>query len=292
MAQSALIVPTMTRFQVYCLQRENEAVKARLSVFRTVREETSGKGVVPIGNSWTRRLFDGNFYRSAGVGVNRSVVSLVFVQSRDGDTVADDPSVLGGGETDKHLIYEGLSRVDADAVMAGANTARGEHTVFSVWHPELVALRRTLGHRRHPAQIVVTDSADLPIEGGLMFGEPTLRVFVVTRSSATASLRERAADKPWVEIIDAGQPLRLAVAMDCLHRRGLRVISAIGGRQTAITLLNERLVSDLYLTTSPIAAGEPNTPFYEGPPLALTQVLEKAGEGVDAGVRFEHFVVA
>jgi riboflavin biosynthesis pyrimidine reductase len=292
MARLALIVPTMTRFQVYCLQRENEAVKARLSGFRTVREETSRKGVVPIGNSWTRRLFDGHFYRSAGVGGNRPVVSLVFVQSRDGNTVADDPSTLGGGETDQHLIYEGLSRVDADAVMAGANTARGEHTVFSVWHPELVALRRTLGHSRHPAQIVVTGSADVPIERGLMFGEPTLRVFIVTRSSSTSSLRERAAGKPWVEVVDAGEPLRMTVAMDCLHRLGLRVISAIGGRRTAITLLKERLVSDLYLTTSPIAAGDANTPFYEGPPLALTQILEKAGEGVEAGVRFEHFVVA
>ena len=292
MARLALIVPTVTRLELYCLHKENEAITARLSRFRTVEEETSGKGVVPIGNSWTRGLFGGDFYRSVGIGGDRPVISLVFVQSRDGNTGADDPSALGGGDTDKHLIYEGLSRVDADAVMAGATTARGEHAVFSVWHPELVALRRTLGRSRHPAQIVVTDSADLPIERGLMFDEPTLRVFIVTRSSSTASLRKRAASKPWVEVIDAGQPLSLSVAIDCLHRRGLRVISAVGGRQTATTLLKEGLVSDLYLTTSPIAAGEPNTPFYEGPPLALIRVLEKTGDGVDAGVRFEHFLVA
>ena len=30
---------------------------------------------------------------------------------------------------------------------------------------------------------------------------------------------------------------------------------------------------------SPIDAGEPNTPFYEGPPPALTRVLLKAGKG-------------
>ena len=85
-------------------------------------------------------------------------MSLVFVQSRDGNTVADNPSTLGGGDTDKHLVYEGLSRVDADAVLAGAATARSERMVFSVWHPELVALRCSLGHRRHPAQVVVTDT--------------------------------------------------------------------------------------------------------------------------------------
>jgi len=49
----------------------------------------------------------------------------VFVQSRDGNTGARDPSSLGGGDTDKHLIYEGLSRVASDAVVAGAETIRG-----------------------------------------------------------------------------------------------------------------------------------------------------------------------
>jgi hypothetical protein len=38
--------------------------------------------------------------------------------------------------TDKHLIYEGLSRAAADAVLAGAATVRAGDIVFSVWHPE------------------------------------------------------------------------------------------------------------------------------------------------------------
>ena len=47
----------------------------------------------------------------------------VFVQSADGNTGARNPADLGGGETDKHLIYEGLSRVDVDGVLAGAATS-------------------------------------------------------------------------------------------------------------------------------------------------------------------------
>jgi riboflavin biosynthesis pyrimidine reductase len=215
----------------------------------------------------------------------------VFVQSRDSNTAASDPTTLGGGETDKHLIYEGLSRVDVDAVMAGADTARGEDTVFSIWHPELVSLRLRLGHARHPAQVVVSGSGNLPVERGLMFTEPTLRVFIVTRSSSVAMMRNRLADQPWVEVIDSGEPLSLTIAMDCLHRRGLEVISAVGGRRTATALLREGLVSDLYLTTSPVAGGEPHTPLYEGPRLALSRVIAKAGQGREAGVRFEHFLV-
>jgi riboflavin biosynthesis pyrimidine reductase len=281
----------MTRFEIHCREREELAISARLSGFRTIAEETSRIEVVPIGNDWTRRLFDGDFYRSPRGAGGCPLTSLVFVQSRDGNTAASDPTTLGGGETDKHLIYEGLSRVDADAVMAGAETARGENTVFSIWHPELVSLRLCLGHARHPAQIIVSGRGNLPIERGLMFTEPTLRVFIVTRSSSVAPLRNRLAGRPWVEVIDAGEPLSLTTALGCLYRRGLEVISAVGGRRTATALLRERLVSDLYLTTSPIAGGEPNTPLYEGPRLELSRVIVKAGQGTEAGVRFEHFLV-
>jgi hypothetical protein len=57
-------------------------------------------------------------------------------------------------------------------------------------------------------------------------------------------------------------------------------------------MIREGLIRDLYLTTSPIEAGEPNTPFYEGPPLTLTPVIERAGRGDEEGVRFEHLLVA
>jgi riboflavin biosynthesis pyrimidine reductase len=291
MARLALIVPTVTRFEIHCLQRERLAISARLSGFRTVAEETSGKEVVAIGNEWTRRLFDGDFYRSRAGTTGRPLTSLVFVQSRDGNTVASDPATLGGGDTDTHLVYEGLSRVDADAVMAGAATARGEDTVFSIWHPELVSLRVALGHARHPAQVVVSDNGNLPVERGLMFTEPALRVFIITRTSSVAAMRCRLVGRPWVEVIDAGEPLSLTMAMGCLHRRGLEVISAVGGRRTATALLREGLVSDLYLTTSPVSGGEPNTPLYEGPRLALSRVVAKVGQGTEAGVRFEHFLV-
>jgi len=278
-------------FAAYCTRKETAAAAAPLTGFRTVRDCASGQGLRPIGNGWAQELFDGPFYvRDAGAA-GLPAVSLVFVQSRDGDTVADDPSTLGGGETDKHLIYEGLSRVAADAVLAGASTARGPETVFSVWHPQVVALRRDCGKPRHPAQIVVTSSADLPIEEGLMFTTPELPVFVIARSGVADALRYRTRGRRWIEVIDAGEPLSMTAAMRHLHVRGLRVISAVGGRRTATSLIREGLVSDLYLTTSAITAGEPHTPFYVGEPPRLSSLLEKAGRGTESGVRFEHLLI-
>jgi len=281
----------VTRFETYCQRREKEALSAALSGFYTVDDRSPGYGLVRLGSDWTRARFDGDFYRVRDRLGDLPEMNLVFVQSRDGNTVADNPSTLGGGDTDKHLVYEGLSRVDADAVLAGAATARSGGMVFSLWHPELVALRCSLGHRRHPAQVVVTDGGDLPIERGLMFDEPTLPVYLITKSPVVASLRARLRDRPWVEVVDAGNPVSLPAAMRHLRERGMRVISAIGGRRTATALLRSGLISDIYLTTSPIEAGEPDTPFYEGPPLNLTRILLKAGNGPDAGVKFEHFLV-
>ena len=269
-------------FDRYCEQKERHAKSAHLAGFTSV-----GPIIVPersraIVTPWTRQLFDGPFYVTAGV-------SLVFVQSKNGNTCADNPATLGGGATDLHLIYEGLSRVAAEGVMSGAATARSETLVLSVWHPELVALRRDLGLPRHPAQIVVTRAGDLPLDRGLMFTTPGLRTFVVAPTATALRLRDRLHARPWVEVIDSGGDGRLAPAIATLRNRGIETLSVIGGRTLATQLLRERLVADLYLTTAPGEGGEPGTPYYDGPPLEMTRVLEKAGKGPEAGVRFEHF---
>src|SRR5437762_8043183 len=170
------------RFNQYCLSKEREARDAVLPPYRTVALQLPFRGDFrAIGNAWSRTLFDGDFYRTS-CKEDIPVTNLVFVESRDGNTGADDPSTLGGGQTDKHLIYEGLSRVDADAVLSGATTARSDELVLSVWHPQLVALRLERGRKRHPAQAIVCSRSAPHFETALMFQEPELPVFLVTTS--------------------------------------------------------------------------------------------------------------
>src|SRR5919106_4180434 len=139
------------RFDAYCRRKEAAALAANIPGYTTVEEKTGAAALVRIGSDWSRTLFGGDFFRGRqSVRDDVPVTSLVFVQSRNHNTVAPDPSVLGGGDTDLHLVYEGLSRIDADAVMAGAATARARELVFSVWHPQLVALRLARGRCRHP----------------------------------------------------------------------------------------------------------------------------------------------
>src|SRR3954470_7706326 len=280
------------RFEEYARRREAEALAATLPPYETAIDRADGN-VRTIGNEWTQQLFDGPFYESkAPAQPGLPVLNLVFVRSSEGNTIADNPQLLGGGHTDKHLIYEGLSRVDADAVLSGAITARSRSLVLSVWHPEIVKLRLALGKPRHPMQVVVTAAGDLHFDEGLMFQESDLRSCLIAPSSTVSQLRARAARVPWVEILDAGEPLSVRRGLEQLAARGVANVTAIGGRRTAQALLEERTVADLYLTTSSISAGQPDTPYYSGPPLPLDLVVQKRGTGPEEGVRFEHFRVA
>jgi riboflavin biosynthesis pyrimidine reductase len=124
-----------------------------------------------------------------------------------------------------------------------------------------------------------------------MFTTPELPVFIGSPSGVVGALRTRLRERPWIEVIDGGNPLTMTALVRSLYDRGLRVISAIGGRQTAASLIREGLVADVYLTTSPITAGEPGTPFYTGEPPRVRALLEKAGRGAETGVRFEHLEI-
>jgi riboflavin biosynthesis pyrimidine reductase len=278
------------RFDDYCRAKQRAAVAAALPPYKTAAIDLQLGTFRAIGNTWSRALFDGDFYRSTYVNLDIPVTNLVIVESREGNTGADDPATLGGGLTDKHLIYEGLSRVDADAVLAGATTARADDLIFSVWHPELVALRRDLGRTRHPAQVIVSSRSALHIETALMFQVPEIPVYLVTTSDAASSLRLQVASRPWVQVIEGGQPLSMRAALRELRSRGIETVSAIGGRTTARALLRERVVHDLYLTTSSKEGGESHTPLLESP-IDAPKVVIKRGTGPEEGVRFVHYAL-
>jgi len=168
--------------------------------------------LVAVGNSWSASRFDGPFYVTAPAPLLGPSCSLVFVQSADGNTVTSNPTSLGGGQTDLHVIYEGLSRVAADAVLAGAGTVQGGRTIFSVWHPELVDLRQSLQLPRHPVQIVAT-LRGMDLDRGLLFNVPEVPVVVLTVSGGAAAMAKSVAERPWIRMVTMQRPGDLAEAV-------------------------------------------------------------------------------
>ena len=253
----------------------------------TIEDRSSEFPVTPIGNEWSRTYYDGLFHLF-DAPADTPAISLVFVQTRDGNTGAQNPKDLGGGPTDKHLIYEGLSRVAADGVLAGASTV-GHSVFFTVHHPELVRLRLELGFPRHPVQMVLSNDGNVDLSARI-FTRPGMRVFLLAGERCIRKVGGEIARRPWITLIPTNDDLPATFA----HLRrdhGIGRISAVGGRVAATSLVDAGLVQDIYLTTSPIEGGEPNTPWYVGsrPPRLATIVRKK--EAADAPILFDHLAM-
>jgi riboflavin biosynthesis pyrimidine reductase len=277
-------------------KKEKKAVLelAAAGGYSTVEDRSTGFDLVRFQSPWIDRVFGGAFYRSREPRESDlPVVTLVFVQDRKGNvlTASGHPSELKGGPTDLHGIYEGLSRLDADAVAAGSKTVDAQGRIFSLWHPEWVALRRSLGKGLPPAQVIVAPQGQIDLDASWMFHLPDVPVFVITSSDGLKKWGDKARERPWIVTLDAGSPPDWRKALRVLKARGIEVLSLVGGPITATGAADQGVVTDLYLTTSAVTTGLSGTPWYRGempPPMDL--VVRKAGQENEAGIVFEHFV--
>jgi len=279
-------------FRAFCERKTHEATAARLVPLETIEDHSADFAIRNVSNQWSREYYDGPFHLPVGGSSALPLISLVFVQSKDGNTEIDNPEELGGGPLDKHLIYEGLSRAGADAVLAGAKTAGGENTFFSVWHPELVALRQKLGLPRHPAQIVLTGTGCIDVDTSRVFNVPEVPVYVMAGPVGCRALERAISQRAWVHLVPMTDD-QLRRPLEYLTREhGIRRISAVGGRTAASALLNQGFVQDLCLTTTARQAGQSNTPFYVGPrPPRTMPIVRKRGPDREYPIVFEHLAV-
>lgn len=266
--------------------RRTQSSTAPLARVRTIEDRAAGANLRAIGDAWARTVFDGPFFETPpGDGLS---VGAVFVRSRDGDTGTRNPAALGGGAVDEHLVYEGLSRVAADAVVAGAGTLHPD-AVFTVWRPELVELRRSLNLPRHPAQVVMSADGSVKPDDLLIFNLPDVPVYVLTSAAGRDRMSVALAARPWVTAI-AGRSLLEQFTR--LREAGIRRACAVGGRRSATALVDANLVNDVYLTTTQASGAEPGTPWYIGRrELRMQTVLMKEWDGEHGVVRFEHGVL-
>ena len=276
-------------FEQFAEWKTREAATAHIESLSTIFDRADNEPVRGVGNEWSRLRYDGDFGLCQPSSDTASAVSLVFVQSKNGNT-GGDPGALGGGATDTHLIYEGLSRVAADAVLAGGRSV-GSDTLFSVWHPQLVALRASLNLPRHPVQIVVSKYGQFDFDA-LLFNVPEVPVFVIAATEQMARHASLLGTRPWIQHVPlVADNLRLPI--DQLRKQhGIQRMSAIGGRFTATSLVDAGLCQDLYLTTTSTEGGEPGTPWYTGAALPPTRTItKKAWPHRGSRISFEHILI-
>ena len=182
-----------------------------------------------------------------------------FVTSLDGVV-----SLAGDGESG-HIISQddeadrfvmGLLRTCADAVLVGAGTPR--RTPGALWQPGAIhppsarlyeEARRSLGLAPQPKLVVVTASGNIDVT------QPAFADAVIaTTRAGEARLRGRVKSATAFFVCD-GSSIRFADLLADLRARGLRVVLSEGGPSLFAQLVAERVLDELFVTSSPALFG-------------------------------------
>ncbi|PTR26746.1 riboflavin biosynthesis pyrimidine reductase [Rhodococcus sp. OK519] len=175
-----------------------------------------------------------------------------FVSSIDGAVSVDGVSGGLGTPADKRVFT--VLRELADVIVVGAGTARSENYGGAHTDTELAQRRTGSGLSAVPPIAVVTASARLDPTSRL-FTDTTIPPLVLTSAAADATrlqhLRDAGAD---VQIV-AEREVRGTDLVSALDQRGLRRVLCEGGPGLFGTLLEDGVVDELCVTTSPRLIG-------------------------------------
>lgn len=164
--------------------------------------------------------------------------------------------VAAGSEGDRLVM--GLLRAFADVVLIGAGTLASSPK--GTWLPEKVyppareafaELRRRLGRRQRPEIAILTGHGSIAPE------HPVLASGAVVLTSDAGAVRLEGA-LPDASIVTLGEETVIdpGLAVEALLERGHRTILCEAGPHTHGGLLASDLVNELFLTISPLLAGD------------------------------------
>lgn len=176
-------------------------------------------------------------------------------------------------------MFHGL-REHVDAVLVGTRTLMVERYGRMLGKPERRERRQAAGRTAEPLACIVTRSGEVPGDIPL-FAEPEARVVVF--SAADPQLEGAQAD---VEVIrlDPGELTMTTVLRRLRADYAIELLLCEGGPLLFGSLLQEKLVDELFLTVAPkLTGGGPAPPITSGTELPelleleLRWVLERAG---------------
>jgi len=206
---------------------------------------------------------------------DRPYTVVNFIASADGRATFQGRSAPLGDLVDREMFH-GL-REQADAVMAGTHTVRLERYGRMTRDPERRERRVQAGREPEPLACLVTRSGDVPTEAPI-FSEPEARIAVF--GPEAMELGPMAAQVQVVRL-DPGELTLTTVMRRLRWDFGIRSLLCEGGPTLFNSLLQERLVDEMFLTLAPKLSGGGNAPSVTSGPelpelsrLALVWTLE------------------
>jgi riboflavin biosynthesis pyrimidine reductase len=202
------------------------------------------------------RLHGGPFGLAAECVYANFVASLDGVVAIPGMKGSND-FVAGGSDADRFLM--GLLRAYADAVLIGAGVLRASPR--GTWRPEKIyppaadayeALREQLGLPPAPEIAVLTG------HGSVDPDHPLFATGALVLTSDAGAERLGSVLPPATTVVTLGDSTTIAprAVVDALRARGHRRILCEAGPHTFGGLLADGAVDELFLTTSPLLAGD------------------------------------
>ena len=166
--------------------------------------------------------------------------------------------VAGDSEADRFVI--GLLRAYADVVLIGAGVLAASPT--STWRPDLVypaaadayaELRRRLGKpTEHPGVAILTGSGSIDPSHPVL-GDGAL---VLTSTSGAERLDGALPEAATIVVVGEDAVLDPRSVVEELHARGATLILSEAGPHTFGRLVGAGIVDELFLTVSPLLAGD------------------------------------
>ena len=195
------------------------------------------------------------------LGFDRPRLFANFVSTIDGvvampELAQSNKLISDGSESDRFVMA--LLRALADAVLIGAGTLRT--TSRALWTAEraypdaadaFAELRRRLDKPAAPERVVITGSGSVPVSHPL-FADGAL---VLTTETGADRLDGRLPSASTIVSLGDSDTVDLHTAIAALRERGDELILSEAGPRVFGSLLEARLVDELFLTVSPLIAG-------------------------------------
>ncbi len=213
--------------------------------------------------------------REASPPGSRPRVAINMITSVDARVTKDGRSGGLSSEADRELFH--ALRAQADAIMAGANTARIERYGPIIRDPDVRARRRAAGLRPQPYAVLATHSGRIDPSLPLLADAET---HVIVVGPGETHLPPCAARVDYI----ANRTLDGAFT-ELRNRFGVDLVLCEGGPTLCGVLLTAGLVDEIFLTIAPrLLGGPPGPTFIDSPPpeaetaLTLLQLLRSGDE--------------
>lgn len=159
-------------------------------------------------------------------------------------------------DDDRNMLYN--ARVEADAVMIGANTLRLDDSGLTVKSDERRRKRIEAGRTLEPTKIVIiTDANKVNLEGDF-FNKGEGKIFVFSTSKTSPEKIEEIKKKAKVFVLGENR-IDLDEVMYVLFQEGIGSVLVEGGGELIASLLKKDLVDEIRLKIGDLIIGGRDT---------------------------------